>query len=67
MLRRSCAATTDELDPPPPPLRRGRVTIDRARAACTVDDEHAIALTVTELRLLARCSSTAAACCRAAS
>jgi two-component system OmpR family response regulator len=41
------------LEPPPPPLVRGRLTIDRARAECTIDGHHLIPLTVTELRLLA--------------
>ena len=52
VLRRT---TPDEpaLDPPPPPLVRGRLTIDRARAECTIDGHHLVPLTVTELRLLA--------------
>jgi two-component system OmpR family response regulator len=41
------------IEPPPPPLVRGRLTIDRARAECTIDGHHLVALTVTELRLLA--------------
>src|SRR5688500_8050965 len=41
------------IDPPPPPLVRGRLTIDRARAECTIDNHHLVPLTVTEQRLLA--------------
>jgi two-component system, OmpR family, response regulator len=41
------------LAPPQPVLRRGRVAVDRARHRVVVDDDHPVALTVTELRLLA--------------
>jgi two-component system, OmpR family, response regulator len=53
VLRRSGPDAADELGPPPPPLVRGRLTIDRARAECTVDGATLVPLTVTELRLLA--------------
>lgn len=43
----------DPLAPAPPPIRRGRLTIDRARHVATVDDRDELALTATELRLLA--------------
>jgi two-component system OmpR family response regulator len=52
VLRRA-APDAPAIDPPPPPLVRGRLTIDRARAECTIDQHHVIPLTVTELRLLA--------------
>ncbi|HUQ07946.1 MAG TPA: response regulator transcription factor [Kofleriaceae bacterium] len=52
VLRRT-TDDADAIDPPPPPLVRGRLTIDRARAECTIDGHHVIPLTVTELRLLA--------------
>ncbi len=52
VLRRS-SDDDDALPPPPPPLVRGRLTIDRARAECTIDAGHVVPLTVTELRLLA--------------
>jgi two-component system OmpR family response regulator len=38
---------------PPPPLRHGRVHVDRARHEVLVDGAHPVAMTVTELRLLA--------------
>jgi two-component system OmpR family response regulator len=53
VLRRSGPDAADELGPPPPPLVRGRLTIDRARAECTVDGATLVPLTLTELRLLA--------------
>jgi two-component system OmpR family response regulator len=54
VLRRATGDADDHtLEPPPPPLVRGRLTIDRARAECTIDGHHVIPLTVTELRLLA--------------
>jgi two-component system OmpR family response regulator len=43
----------DPLAPAPPPIQRGRLSIDRARHVATVDDRHTLALTATELRLLA--------------
>lgn len=43
----------DPLAPAPPPITRGRLAIDRARHVATVDDRHQLALTATELRLLA--------------
>ncbi len=52
VLRRT-AGEPAALEPPPPPLVRGRLTIDRARAECTIDGHHLVPLTVTELRLLA--------------
>lgn len=42
----------DPLAPAPPAIRRGRLVIDRARHAATVDDAE-LPLTATELRLLA--------------
>ncbi len=54
VLRRTGAGGSDDgLAPPPPPIVRGRLTIDRARPECTIDDHHVVPLTVTELRLLA--------------
>jgi two-component system OmpR family response regulator len=50
VLRRRAEAA---LAPPPPPLRHGRVEVDRARHEVTIDGEHPVALTVTELRILA--------------
>jgi len=50
VLRRG--RTDDLLAPPPPPVRRGRLTIDHGRHEVRVDDQ-VVALTVTELRLLA--------------
>jgi two-component system, OmpR family, response regulator len=52
VLRRT-SGEDPAIAPPPPPLVRGRLTIDRARAECTIDGHHVIPLTVTEQRLLA--------------
>jgi two-component system OmpR family response regulator len=52
VLRRTRGAAAS-LAPAAPPLCRGRLTIDRDRAECLIDGTHAVALTVTELRLLA--------------
>lgn len=52
---RSVLRRRDEsaLAPPAPPLHHGRVHVDRARHEVLVDGEHPVALTVTEIRLLA--------------
>ncbi len=51
VLRRTRGDVDDPVGPAPPPVRRDRVTIDRAGHQALVDDVP-VALTVTELRLL---------------